>query len=151
MSTVALATRLTTDMVSRGRGRLLFTSSVAARMPTAFQAVYGASTAFVQSVGQALRNELQDTGVSVTTLLPGPTDTEFFERADLMDTRVGTADKGDPALVAAQGFQGMMAGQGNVLAGSASSRAMGLGGNVAPDAVGAELTRRLHEPGSADA
>ena len=150
VSSVALAKHLTRDMVARGHGRILFTSSVAARMPTAFQAVYGASKAFVQSFGQALRNELRNTGVTVTTLLPGPTDTEFFERADLMDTKVGTADKDDPALVAEQGFQGLMDGEGNVLAGTLSSRAMGLGGNVTPDAAGAELNRRLHEPGSAD-
>lgn len=148
MSTVALAKRLVGEMTARGQGRILFTSSVAARMPTPFQAVYGASKAFVQSFGQALRNELRDTGVTVTTLLPGPTETEFFERAELLDTRVGQMDKDDPALVAAQGFRALMAGEGNVMGGSPSSRAMGLAGNVTPDAVAAAANRRLHEPGS---
>ncbi|WP_309069948.1 SDR family NAD(P)-dependent oxidoreductase [Arthrobacter sp.] len=149
VSTVALAKRVATDMVARNHGRILFTSSVVARMPSPFQAVYGASKAFVQSFGQALRNELKDTGVTVTTLLPGPTDTEFFERADLMDTRLGTSKKDDPALVAEQGFKGLMEGEGNVLGGSLKSRAMGMSGNVTPDAAGAEMNRKLNEPGSA--
>lgn len=150
VSTVALTKRLAADMVARGQGRLLFTSSVVARMPSPFQAVYGASKAFVQSFGQALRNELKDTGVTVTTLLPGPTDTEFFERADLLDTRLGTSDKDDPALVAEQGFKGLVSGEGNVLGGSLKSRAMGMSGNVTPDAAGAEMNRKLNEPGSAE-
>jgi uncharacterized protein len=149
VSTVALAKRVAGDMVARGHGRILFTSSVVARMPSPFQAVYGASKAFVQSFGQALRNELKDTSVTVTTLLPGPTDTEFFERAGLMDTKVGTSEKDDPALVAEQGFKGMMSGEGNVLGGSLKSRAMGMSGNVTPDAAAAEMNRKLNEPGSA--
>lgn len=149
VSTVALSKRVAADMVARGQGRILFTSSVVSRMPAPFQAVYGASKAFVQSFGQALRNELKDTGVTVTTLLPGPTDTEFFERADLTDTKVGSGDKDDPALVAEQGFKGMMSGEGNVLGGSTKSRGMGLGGNVTPDAAGAEMNRKMNEPGSA--
>lgn len=148
-STVALAKRVAAGMVERGQGRILFTSSVAARTPAPFQAVYGASKAFVQSFGQALRNELKDTGVSVTTLLPGPTDTGFFERADLMDTKVGAGPKDDPAQVAEQGFKAMMAGEGNVLGGSLKSRGMGLSGAVMPDAAGAEFNRKINEPGSA--
>lgn len=150
-STVALAKHVARDMAARGEGRILFTSSVVARMPAPFQAVYGASKAFVQSFGQALRNELKDTGVSVTTLLPGPTDTEFFERAGLDDTKVGQMDKDDPAVVARQGFEALMDGEGNVMGGSTSSRAMALGGNVTPDAAGAAANRRLNEPGSGDA
>jgi short-subunit dehydrogenase len=150
VSTVALAKSVATGMVERGRGRILFTSSVIARTPAPFQAVYGASKAFVQSFGQALRNELKDSGVSVTTLLPGPTETEFFERADLMDTKVGAAEKDDPAQVAEQGFKAMIRGEGNVLGGSLKSRGMGLSGALMPDAAGAEYNRRLNEPGSAE-
>jgi short-subunit dehydrogenase len=150
VSTVTLAKSVATGMVERGRGRILFTSSVIARTPAPFQAVYGASKAFVQSFGQALRNELKDSGVSVTTLLPGPTDTEFFERADLMDTKVGAAEKDDPAQVAQQGFEAMIRGDGNVLGGSLKSRGMGLSGSLMPDAAGAEYNRRLNEPGSAE-
>jgi short-subunit dehydrogenase len=91
-STVQLAKYLVRDMVSRGEGRLLFTSSIASTMPGAFQAVYNASKSFVQSFALALRNELKDTGVTITALMPGPTETEFFERADMLDTTVGSGD-----------------------------------------------------------
>src|SRR3954454_17283392 len=84
-STVHLSKLVLADMVARGEGRLLFTSSIAATMPGAFQAVYNASKSFVQSFALALRNELKDTGITVTSLMPGPTDTEFFERADMLD------------------------------------------------------------------
>ena len=89
-------------MVARDEGRILFTSSIASTMPGSFQAVYNASKSFVQSFALALRNELKDTSVTVTSLMPGPTDTEFFERADMLDTKVGAGDKDDPADVAAR-------------------------------------------------
>jgi short-subunit dehydrogenase len=148
ISTVVIAKWVASDMVQRNQGKILFTSSVISRAPAPFQAIYGASKAFVQSFGQALRNELKDTGVTVTTLLPGPTETDFFERADLLDTKVGSDDKDDPALVAKQGFKALMEGDGNVLGGSLKSRTMGLGSNVMPDAAGAEFNRKLSEPGS---
>ncbi|MBT2585304.1 SDR family oxidoreductase [Arthrobacter sp. ISL-95] len=149
-STVVIAKWVASDMVQRNKGRILFTSSVIARAPAPFQAIYGATKAFVQSFGQALRNELKDTGVTITTLLPGPTDTDFFERADLLDTKVGADEKDDPALVAKQGFKALMDGDGNVLGGSLKSRAMGLGSNIVPDAAGAEFNRKLSEPGSGE-
>src|SRR5215210_4735926 len=125
-STVHLAKWVAQDMVTRGAGRILFTSSVASQAPQPFQAVYGASKAFVQSFALALREELKDTGVSVTALLPGPTETEFFDRAGLEDTKLGASDKkDDPALVARQGFEGLMKGDASVFAGSLSSKAMG--------------------------
>ena len=83
-------------MVARDQGRMLFTSSIAATMPGAFQAVYNASKSFVQSFALALRNELKDTGVTVTSLMPGPTETEFFERADMVDTKVGPTTRTIP-------------------------------------------------------
>jgi len=101
---VQLAKYIVSDMVKRGEGRILFTSSIASTIPGAFQAVYNASKSFVQSFAMALRNELKDTGVTVTALMPGPTDTEFFERADMLDTKVGSADQDDPADVARDGF-----------------------------------------------
>ncbi|MEV0721134.1 SDR family NAD(P)-dependent oxidoreductase, partial [Asanoa sp. NPDC050611] len=88
-STVHLAKRVVPDMRERGAGKVLFTSSIASTMPGSFQAVYNASKAFVQSFAEALRNELKDTGVTVTSLMPGPTDTAFFDRADMRDTKVG--------------------------------------------------------------
>src|SRR3712207_9393310 len=93
-------------MVAQREGRILFTASVPSQAPEPFQAVYGASKAFVQSFALALREELKDTGVTVTSLLPGPTDTEFFDRAELTDTKLGASDrKDDPAQVARQGYE----------------------------------------------
>src|SRR4051794_3617723 len=117
-STVHLAKRVLPDMIARGEGRVLFTSSIASTMPGTFQAVYNASKAFVQSFAEAVRNELKDTGVTVTSLMPGPTETEFFERADMEDTKVGAGRKDDPAQVAKQGFEALMKGDDHVVAGS---------------------------------
>src|SRR3954468_18935800 len=109
-STVHLAKRVLPDMVARRSGRVLFTSSIAATMPGSYQAVYNASKSFVQSFAEAIRNELKDTGVTVTSLMPGATDTNFFERADMLDTKVGAAPKDDPAGVAEQRFEALMKG-----------------------------------------
>jgi short-subunit dehydrogenase len=150
-STVQLAKSVVQDMAARGEGRILFTSSIASQAPEPFQAVYGASKAFVQSFALALREELKDSGVSVTALLPGPTETEFFERADMTDTRLGVSDsKDDPAEVARQGFDGLMKGDASVFAGSLSSKAMGRLSAVTPGNVATRLKRPMTEPGSAD-
>ncbi|MFF8261439.1 SDR family NAD(P)-dependent oxidoreductase [Streptomyces virginiae] len=147
-STVHLAKRLLPAMVEDGEGRMLITSSIASTMPGSFQAVYNASKSFLQSFAQALQNELKDTGVTVTSLMPGPTETEFFERADMLDTKVGRADKDDPAQVAAQGFEAMMAGKDKVVAGSWKTKAQGLAHRVLPDGVKAQVHRGMAEPGS---
>ena len=109
-SVVHLAKLVLPDMVARDEGRVLITSSIASTMPGAFQAVYNGSKSFVQSFGIALREELKDTNVTVTLLMPGPTETEFFERADMLDTRVGANPEAqdDPADVARDGFEAMM-------------------------------------------
>lgn len=148
VSTVHLAKRLLPGMVEDGEGRLLITSSIASTMPGPFQAVYNASKSFLQSFAQALQNELKDTGVTVTSLMPGPTETEFFERADMLDTRVGRSEKDDPARVAAQGFEAMMAGKDKVVAGSWKTKAQGLAHRVLPDSVKARAHRGMAEPGS---
>jgi short-subunit dehydrogenase len=99
----------------------------------------------------ALREELKDTGVTVTALLPGPTDTEFFDRADMTDTKLGASDKkDDPARVARQGFAGLMKGEASVFAGSLSSKAMGRLSAVTPDSMATAMKRPMTEPGSAD-
>jgi short-subunit dehydrogenase len=150
-STVHLAKRVIQDMAARGEGRVLFTSSVASQAPEPFQAVYGASKAFVQSFAMALREELKDAGVSVTALLPGPTDTEFFDRAGMTDTRLGSSDKkDDPAQVARQGFEGLMKGEASVFAGSLASKAMGRLSAITPGNVAGRLKRPMTEPGSAE-
>ncbi len=149
-STVHLAKRVVQDMVVRGEGCILFTSSVASQAPEPFQAVYGASKAFVQSLAMALREELKDSGVSVTALLPGPTDTEFFDRAEMTDTKLGASDKkDDPAQVARQGFDGLMKGEASVFAGSLASKAMGRLSAVTPAPLANKMKRPMTEPGSA--
>jgi len=148
-SSVHLAKRVLPDMVGRGNGRVLFTSSIAATMPAPFEAVYGASKAFVLSFAEALRNELKDTGVSVTALMPGPTDTNFFHRAGMDDTKAGAGKKDDPAEVARQGFEALMAGKDHVVAGSLKSKLSGAANEVLPETAKAEAHRRLAEPGSA--
>ncbi|WP_159081659.1 SDR family NAD(P)-dependent oxidoreductase [Nocardioides sediminis] len=118
-STVHLATLLTRDMVLREEGRLLFVSSIAGKGPGPGHAAYAASKAFVHSFAEATRHELAGTGVSVTSLLPGPTDTAFFERAGMQDTVVARGPKDDPYDVAREGYDAMMAGRDQVVAGSA--------------------------------
>jgi len=147
--TVHLTKRVLPDMLSRKQGRILMTGSVVSTSPNPYQAVYGATKAFVMSFGEALRYELKDTGVTVTVLQPGATDTNFFERADLLDTKVGQSEKDDPALVARQGFEAMIAGKDSVLAGSFKSKAEGVMHEVLPETVKAAQAGKQTRPGSA--
>jgi short-subunit dehydrogenase len=117
-------------------------------MPGAFQAVYNATKAYVDSFSFALRNELKDTDVTVTVLMPGPTDTDFFEVADMMDTNVGTAKKPSAAKVAKIGFDAMMRGDGHEVAGF-GNKMQALMANITPDKHLAEMHRKLAEPGTA--
>jgi len=149
-STVHLAKRVLPDMVSRGAGRVLFTSSIASMMPGTYQAVYNASKSFVQSFAEALRNELKDTGVTVTALMPGPTETNFFHRAEMDDTKVGASSKDDPAVVAKQGFEALMKGDQKVVAGSLKTKAQAAASKVMPDSAKAQMHRGMAEPGSGD-
>jgi len=150
VSSVHLAKRVVKDMVDRGQGRILFTSSIAALMPGPFEAVYAASKAFIHSFSEALRNELKDTGVTVTSLMPGPTDTNFFHRAGMDDTKAGADKKDDPAEVAKQGFEALMAGKDNIIAGSLQTKILANASKVLPDTVNAELHSQLTKPGSAN-
>jgi short-subunit dehydrogenase len=148
-STVHLCKLVVADMVERDEGRILFTSSIASTMPGAFQAVYNASKSFVQSFALAIRNELKDTGIAVTSLMPGATETEFFERAEMEDTEVGAGEKDDPAEVARQGFDALMAGKERVVAGAFKNKAQVAASRVLSDSVKAEKHREMAEPGSA--
>src|SRR4051794_16425646 len=135
------------EMRTRGSGRILITGSVAGFMPGAFQAVYNGTKAFVDSFSWAIRNELKDSGVTVTCLMPGPTDTEFFERAGMMDTKVGTDAKDSPVDVAKTGFDAMMNGEGDVVAGW-KNKVQTTIANVTPASVLAEQHRKMAEPGT---
>ncbi|MFJ4968302.1 SDR family NAD(P)-dependent oxidoreductase [Streptomyces sp. NPDC088755] len=149
-STVHLAKRVLRDMAAQDAGYVLVSSSISAMMPGAFQAVYNASKSFLQSFTQALQNELKDTGISVTALMPGPTETDIFHRADMDDTKVGQQPKDDPDQVARQGLDALFAGRGKIVAGSAKTKAQGLAAKLVPDKVNAQMHRKMAEPGSGD-
>jgi uncharacterized protein len=147
---VHLAKRVLPDMLSHGGGRVLFTSSIAASAPGPFYATYAASKAFLLSFAEALRYELRDTGVTVTALMPGPTDTEFFDRAGMQDTKVATGSQDDPAEVARQGFEALMAGHDHVAAGAAKNKAQVAAGRVLPERAKAATQASQTRPGSGD-
>lgn len=152
ISTVRLAKWAAQQMVARGKGRILITSSVAGIMPTPLQLVYGATKAFDLSFAAGLHHELKDSGVTVTAILPGPTDTEFFRRANMQDTKVGAeeAKKNSPADVAKQGFEAMMKGEERVAAGNLSVKLQGALSRFMPESFKAEQHRKMAEHGSAD-
>ena len=146
--TIYLAQRIGNDMVARGSGRILFTGSIAGFTPGSFNATYNGTKAFIDSFSFALRAELKDTGVTVTCLMPGATETDFFERADMLDTKVGQDPKDDPADVARLGFDAMMRGDGDVVSGWKNKLQTAMA-NVTPAGVLAEQHRKMAEPGSA--
>lgn len=146
-STVHLAKLLTREMVAAGQGRLLITSSIAAVAPGPYHATYAASKAFVHSFAEGIRTELRDTGVTVTSLMPGPTETEFFSRADMEDTRIGQMDDKDDANdVARDGYEALMAGKASVVAGSFMNRVQAELGTHLPDALAAPILARMTKP-----
>jgi short-subunit dehydrogenase len=145
--TVYLIQKVGRDMRRRNQGRILITGSIAGFMPGTYHAVYNGTKAFIDSFSFALRAELKDTDITVTCLMPGATETEFFERADLMDTKVGQDEKDDPAVVAKDGFEAMMKGHGDVVSGWKNKLQTTIA-NVTPAGVLAEQHRRMTEPGS---
>ena len=147
--TVYLLQKVLADMVARGMGKVLVTGSIAGYIPGSFNAIYNATKAFVDNFTEALRNELKDVeGVTLTTLMPGATDTEFFARAEMLDTSVGQSDKkADPAKVAKDGWDALMAGKGHIVSGLANKLQV-LGSGVLPQSVLAEMHRGMAEPGS---
>lgn len=143
-STVHLAKLILTDMAARGAGKLLFTSSLVATMPGSNQSMYNASKSFVQSFAEALHDEMRDSGVTVTSLMPGATDTNFFSRVGMTDTVLGRMPKDDPAKVARAGFDALMRGQRRVVASSPLSKATGLANKFLPDPVKAVANRLIN-------
>ena len=146
--TVYLIQKVGREMRARGQGRILITGSIAGFMPGTYQAVYNGTKAFLDSFSFALRHELKDSGVTVTCLMPGATETDFFETADMMDTSVGTQKKDDPAKVAKDGFEAMMAGKGDVVSGWMNKLQSAIA-NVLPAGMTAERHRQMAEPGTA--
>ena len=147
--TVYLIQLVGRSMRARGQGRILITGSIAGLLPGTFQAVYNGTKAFIDSFSFALRAELKGSGVTVTCLMPGATETDFFARADMLDTKVGQQEKDNPADVARAGFDAMMRGDGDVVSGWKNKLQSAIA-NITPSAVLAEQHRRLAEPGSGE-
>jgi uncharacterized protein len=149
--TVYLLQKVLQDMAARDDGKVLITGSIAGFIPGSFQAVYNGSKAFIDSFADALRNELKEKeGITITTLMPGPTETEFFDRADMMDTSVGTdPKKSDPAKVARDGWDALMDGKAHIVSGW-KNKAQAAAAHVTPAAILAEQHRKMAEPGTAD-
>ena len=145
--TIYLIQKVGRDMRARGEGRILITGSIAGFTPGTYQAVYNATKAFIDSFSFALRHEVKDQGITVTCLMPGATETEFFERADMMDTKVGQSKKDDPADVAKTGFEAMMRGDGDVVSGWLNKLQTAIA-SVTPAGILAEQHRKEAEPGS---
>ncbi len=146
--TIYLIHKVGRDLKARGKGRILITGSIAGFIPGTYQAVYNGTKAFMDSFSFALRAELKDSGVTVTCLMPGATDTEFFARADMLDTKVGAGKKDDPADVAKVGFEAMMKGEGDVVSGL-KNKIQSAVANVTPAGLLAEQHRKMAEPGGA--
>ena len=146
--TVYLIHKVGGEMRRCGKGRILITGSIAGFMPGAFQAIYNGTKAFMDSFSFALRNELKNSGVTVTCLMPGATDTDFFARAEMLDRKVGAGEKDDPADVARVGFEAMMKGKGDVVSGMKNKIQSAMAA-LTPSSVLAEQHRKMAEPGSA--
>jgi len=147
---VQLAHEVLAEMVQQRDGAVLFTSSIAATMPGPYQATYNASKSFLLSFAEALRVEVAEAGVTVTALMPGPTDTNFFERAGLEDTKLGQSKKDDPRGVAQDGFAALMDGKDHVVAGSFKNKVQATAARVMPDETTAKVHAKMSEPGSGD-
>ncbi|ETT28612.1 short-chain dehydrogenase/reductase SDR [Rhodococcus rhodochrous ATCC 21198] len=148
-STVHLAKYVLDGMAGRGTGRVLITSSVVSEMPGPYQVVYNASKSFLQSFSEGLHEELRGTGVTVTALMPGATDTPFFRKAGMADAPIARGPKDDPAKVARKGYEAMLKGKRKVVASSPMSKAMAAAATVTPDSVKAFLHRFMAAPASA--
>jgi short-subunit dehydrogenase len=146
-SSVHLAKRMAETMVGQGEGRILLTSSIASAMPGPFYAVYAASKAFIQSFAEALREELKERNVVVTALMPGATDTNFFARANMIDTPVGQSEsKDDPAEVAHQGIDAVLAGKDAVVTVGIKNKAQVAASKVMSQPAKAKMHRKQVEP-----
>jgi short-subunit dehydrogenase len=145
--TIYLIQKVGRDMRTGGQGRILIVGSIAGFTPGTYQAVYNGTKAFIDSFSFALRHEIKDSGVTVTCLMPGATETEFFERADMLDTQVGQSKKDDPADVAKTGFDAMMRGDGDVVSGWKNKLQTAIA-SVTPAGILAEQHRKQAEPGS---
>jgi uncharacterized protein len=147
--TIYLIQKIARDMMNAGHGRIMITGSLAGFVPGPYQAVYNGTKAFLNSFSFALRHELKDSGVSVTCLMPGATETDFFTRADMTDTKIAQSKKDDPASVAQQGFDAMMNGEAEVITGWRNKLRAAIASVVSAD-ISAEIYRQMTAPGSGE-
>jgi len=146
-SLVVLTKLFLNDMVKRGDGKILQLASVVSKAASPLMAVYAGTKAFVYNFTQSLINELKDTpGVTMTALLPGATDTDFFHKAGAENMSVVTEGKlADPTDVAKEGYEALMNGDTKVIAGMKNKLNAAMG-NLMPDEVIAAQSRRQNEP-----
>jgi short-subunit dehydrogenase len=147
--TTYLLQKVAQQMAQRDEGKILITGSIAGLMPGSYQAVYNATKAYLDSFSYALREELRDTKITVTVLMPGATETEFFERADMLDTKIGTSEKADPAKVARDGWDAMMSGAGHIVSGWDNKLRAAIS-HITPDSMLAKMHTGMAEPGTAE-
>jgi short-subunit dehydrogenase len=147
VGTVHLIHAVGQQMRSRNEGRILVTGSIAGHIPGSFQLVYNSTKAFIDDFCNGLANELKDTNVVITCLEPGPVDTEFFKRADMMDTSAATGSKSDPADVAKDGYTALLSGDLQITSGF-MNKVQSFFADILPDGVMAQMHRRMAEPGS---
>ena len=145
-SVVHLTKRALPILVEQGGGKIMYTSSIAGTMPGPYYAVYAATKAFVQSFSEAIRHEVAEKNITVTSLQPGATETQFFQRADMLNTPAGRAKKDSAAEVAEAGFKAMMAGRDHVVAGSWMNNAMATAANFMPEPIGASMQAKQTKP-----
>jgi len=148
--TTYLLQKVLNRMVAQGEGKVLVTGSIAGWMPGSFQAVYNGTKAYVDNFTAALRNELKEhEGITITTLEPGPVETEFFHRAGMDDTDVGQSEKSDPADVAKDGWTALKSGKDTIISGWKNKLQVAAAG-VLPQSIPAEMHRKMAEPGSGE-
>ncbi len=144
-SLVSLTKLFVKDFVARGRGRILNVASIAGKAPGPYQAVYHGTKAFVHSFNEAVRSELKDTGVTLTSLLPGATDTDFFAKADMLDSKALQGELADPADVAKDGYEALLADKDMVVSGFKNKLNVAMG-NITPDHLQADMMGKNQEP-----
>ncbi len=145
--TVSLIHKIGRQMRDTGEGRILITGSIVDDIPGPYNLLYNASKAFIDNFGYGLAQELKDSGVTVTCLMPGLTDTDFFERADMEDTFVGRTDlKDDPADVAKDGYRAMMAGELGVVGGNFLNKLQSVFSDILPEGLLATMHERIAKP-----
>lgn len=133
-------------MRARNAGRILVTGSIAGHIPGAYQLVYNSTKSYVDYFCFGLRNELKETEVVITCLMPGPTDTDFFDRAGMNDTSVGESDsKDDPAKVAGDGYRALLDGDAHVVSGFMNKVQDAFAG-IIPDTILAQMHRKMAQP-----